>query len=54
MNDRTKKEISFLKVYSGVLTLALLGTIFYMMNHSKEKTFKEIDVERINMDSMRE
>lgn len=49
MNDKTKKEIGFLKVYSGVLTLALLGTIFYVMNQSGQQSFKEIDVERINI-----
>jgi len=49
MNDKSKKEISFLKVYSGLLTVALFGTIFYVMNQSKEKSFKEITVERINI-----
>lgn len=49
MNDKSKKEINFLKVYSGLLTIALLGTIFYVMSQSKEKSFKEITVERINI-----
>jgi hypothetical protein len=49
MNDKTKKEIKFLKVYSGFLTVALLFTIFYVMNPTKERNFKEINVERINI-----
>ncbi len=49
MDDKTKKEIKFLKVYSGFLTVALLSTIFYVMNQTKERNFKEINVERINI-----
>lgn len=49
MNDTSKKEIIFLKIYSGLLTVALLGTIIYVMNPSKEKKYKEITVERINI-----
>ncbi|MBE9467720.1 MAG: hypothetical protein IMY72_05275 [Bacteroidetes bacterium] len=49
MNDKTKKEIKFLKVYSGFLTVALLYTIFYVMNQTKKRNFKEINVERINI-----
>lgn len=49
MNDKSNKEIRFLKVYSGLLTVALLGTIFYVVSQSKEKNFKEITVERINI-----
>lgn len=39
----------FLKFYSGLLTVALLGTIFYVVSQSGEKSFKEITVERINI-----
>lgn len=49
MNAKSKKDIFFLKVYSGLLTVALFGTIFYVMSQSKEKNFKEITVERINI-----
>lgn len=46
MNDKTKKEIKFLKVYSGFLMIALLTTIFYVMNHNKENNFEEINVKQ--------
>jgi hypothetical protein len=36
-------------VYSGLLTVALLGTIFYVVSQSREKSFKEITAERINI-----
>ncbi|HRW95354.1 MAG TPA: hypothetical protein P5167_05865 [Bacteroidales bacterium] len=49
MNDTLKKEIRILKVYAGLLTVVLLGTIFYLVVQSKEKSFKEITVERINI-----
>jgi hypothetical protein len=49
MNDKLKREITFLKVYAGLLTVALLGTIFYVMRSSKAESFKEITVERINV-----
>ena len=49
MNDKLKKEIRFLMVYSGLLTVALLGTIFYLVSQFKEKSFKEITAERINI-----
>lgn len=49
MNDKLKKEINFLKVYSGVLTVALLGIIFYGLSQFKAISFKEITVERINI-----
>ncbi len=49
MNDKTKNEIKFLKVYSGFLTLALLSTIFYVISLTKESSFEEINVERINI-----
>ncbi len=49
MNDKSKKEIKFLKIYSGFLTVALLLTIFYVMDTTKESNFKEINVERINV-----
>ncbi len=49
MEDRFKKEIKFLKIYSGLLTVALLGTILYVAIQSKEKSFKEITAERINI-----
>ena len=49
MNDKLKKEVRFLMVYSGLLTVALLGTIFYVVSQSKEKSFKEITAERINI-----
>lgn len=49
MENKTKKEISFLKVYSAVLTVALVAVIFYVVNLSKERDFKEINVERINV-----
>lgn len=49
MNDKINKEIKFLKIYSGLLTVALLSTIFYVMNQTKEWNFKEINVERINI-----
>ncbi len=48
MNDKTKKELRFLKVYSGILTIALLATIFYVVKQS-DNSFKEINVERINV-----
>lgn len=49
MNNKTHKEIKFLKVYSGFLTVALLFTVFYVMNQTNERDFKEISVERINV-----
>src|SRR5574344_701894 len=49
MNDKIKKEVRFLKVYSGFLTVALIGIIIYMTSPSTEKRFKEISVERINI-----
>lgn len=50
MDDKMKKEIGFLKVYSGLLTVVLLGTIIYVLSQSKkEESFKEITVERINV-----
>ena len=49
MSSKSKKEINFLKVYSGLLTVALLGTIFFVINQSKNKNFDEINVERMNI-----
>lgn len=49
MNDKTQKEIKFLKAYSGLLTVALIVIVFFMINQTKEKTFEEINVERINV-----
>ncbi len=49
MTDRTKKDVRFLKFYSGFLTIALIITILYMGPFSKNKSFEEIDVERINV-----
>lgn len=44
-----QKDITFLKVYSGLLTIGFLVIVFYVMNQAKEKSFKEINVERINI-----
>lgn len=49
MNNKPQKEIKFLKLYSGVLSIAVLVIIIYLFNQSREKTFKEISVERINI-----
>ena len=49
MNDKTQKEIKFLKAYSGLLTVALIVIVYFMINQIKEKTFEEINVERINV-----
>ena len=49
MNDKTKKEIRFLKVYSGFLTIALFSVVVYMIIQSKQPNFKELNVERINV-----
>ncbi len=49
MNDKSKNEIKFLKVYSGFLTIALMATIFYVVTQTKKRNFKEITVERINV-----
>ena len=48
MNDKTKNDLNFSKIYSGVLTIALLATIFYLVKQS-DNNFKEITVERINI-----
>lgn len=44
-----QKEIIFLKIYSGILSIALLILGFYVITQSGEKTFEEISVERINV-----
>ncbi|WP_218972243.1 hypothetical protein [Labilibaculum filiforme] len=49
MDDKITKQINFLKIYSGFLTLALLGVIFYVINQSTESKLKELTVERINI-----
>lgn len=49
MNNKTQKEITFLKVYSGLLTIALLIIAFYVISLTRENKFKEISVERINI-----
>jgi len=49
MNNNTQKEITFLKIYSGLLTIALLIIAFYVVTQAREKSFKEINVERINI-----
>lgn len=49
INNKSMKEIRFLKFYSGFLTMALLCTIIYVLSRDREKSFKEISVERINV-----
>lgn len=49
MNEKLQKEVTFLKVYSVALTLALAGVIFFMIRPGELKSFKEINVERINV-----
>lgn len=49
MDERLKREIGHLKIYSGFLTVALLGTLFYVVRQSNDKRFEEITVERINV-----
>lgn len=49
MNEKLKKELSILKVYSGILTVALLGIVYYLVTQSKATTVGEITVERINI-----
>ena len=49
MQDKTKTDVRFLKFYSGFLSLALITTILYLIPFSKNKSFEEIDVERINI-----
>ena len=49
MDERLKREIRLLKIYSGILTVALLGTLFYVVRHSNDNRFEEITVERMNI-----
>jgi len=44
MNDKMQKEIKFLKIYSFLMTVALIVISYFMLTPSKE-----IDVERINV-----
>lgn len=49
MDERLKREIRLLKIYSGILTVALLGTLFYVVRQSNDNRFEEITVERMNI-----
>ena len=49
MNNKTQKQITFLLVYSGILTLALILTIVWVIVKDPDTQFHEITVERINV-----
>lgn len=49
MSSKTQNEIKFLKIYSGILSIALLVIAIYLISQSREKSFNEISVERINI-----
>lgn len=42
MDEKFKKEIFWLKVYAGLLTVTLLGTIFYVIIQTKKKALKRL------------
>ncbi|RXQ96085.1 hypothetical protein EO244_04375 [Ancylomarina salipaludis] len=49
MSNKTQRDIKFLKVYSGLLTLALMGIIIFLLSKPRQTNFEEINVERINV-----
>jgi hypothetical protein len=49
MDEKLKKEIGFLKIYAGLLTIAFAGIVLYLVIRSDNKSYKEITVERINV-----
>ena len=49
MSKQTKRDINFLKIYSALLTIALLVVVFYVIPGSKQQNFEEINAERINI-----
>jgi len=49
MSNKTQRDIKFLKVYSGLLTLALMGIIIFLLSNPRRTNFEEINVERINV-----
>ncbi|MBU1369212.1 MAG: hypothetical protein KJ578_11550 [Bacteroidetes bacterium] len=49
MTNKTLNEVKFLKIYSGFLSAVLLAVVLFLFNQSRETTFKEITVERINI-----
>ena len=49
MEKKILKEVKILKTYSFVLTLVLIGILFFSFNPGTRTAFEEIDVERINI-----
>ncbi|MBN1990577.1 MAG: hypothetical protein JW783_14330 [Bacteroidales bacterium] len=49
MVNKTQKQITFLMVYSGMLTVALILTIAWVIVKDPDTQFNEITVERINV-----
>ena len=49
MENKIIKEVTFLKLYSVVLTIAVAFLFYHNLNKNKIAQFKEIDVERINV-----
>ncbi len=49
MENKIIKEVTFLKLYSVVLTIAVAFLFYQNLNKNKIAQFKEIDVERINV-----
>lgn len=50
MDQQLVKQIKFLKIYSGILTvIVIVGFLLAFIQIDKKPRFKEIDVERINV-----
>jgi hypothetical protein len=50
MDQQLVKQIRFLKIYSGILTVVVIaGFLFAFIQIEQKSKFKEIDVERINV-----
>jgi hypothetical protein len=50
MDQQLVKQLKFLKIYSGILTVIVIaGFILAFIQIDKKSNFKEIDVERINV-----
>jgi hypothetical protein len=50
MDQQLVKQVTFLKIYSGALTVVvIIGFLFIFNQIDKKSKFKEIDVERINV-----
>ena len=49
MNNKLSKQLSFLRIYSILLTIAIAVLFYFNFRDNGKVRFKEIDVERINV-----